>query len=58
MEKITIPQYVYDELKQSQDTLDALYAAGVENWEGFEEAMKLYNSDPPKIKLENLRKIV
>lgn len=39
---ITIPRRQYDRLIDAQDKLDCLEAAGVDNWDGYGEAMELY----------------
>jgi hypothetical protein len=39
---ITITQEEYDMLLDSQAKLSALECAGVDNWEGYNEAMKIY----------------
>lgn len=39
-EKITIDYKVYEGLVQDRETLRALEAGGVDNWEGFEFAME------------------
>lgn len=39
---ITITQEEYDMLLDSQVKLSALEYAGVDNWEGYGEAMKIY----------------
>lgn len=36
---ITIPLEQFEELREAADRLDALYAAGVDNWEGYSEAV-------------------
>ncbi|EKO3632370.1 YqaJ viral recombinase family protein [Vibrio metschnikovii] len=38
---ITIAKSEYDELLRKSDLLDALYAAGVDNWDGYSEAMEM-----------------
>ncbi len=35
---VLIPELVYKDLKGDSEFLDALYAAGVDNWDGFEIA--------------------
>lgn len=40
-EKIEVDKEVYDELVSDQKFLDALIAAGVDNWEGYEEAQQM-----------------
>jgi len=36
---VTITKDEYNELVHAEEVLDALYAAGVDNWDGYEEAM-------------------
>ena len=36
---VTIPKKTYDELLWDQKVLEALRAAGVNNWEGFGDAL-------------------
>lgn len=38
---ITISEKHYRELRERDDWLSALEAAGVDNWDGYEEAMKI-----------------
>ncbi|WP_187984667.1 lambda-exonuclease family protein [Vibrio metschnikovii] len=38
---ITITTGEYDELVRKSDLLDALFAAGVDNWDGYSEAMEM-----------------
>ena len=38
---ITIGTKLYDELVRDQQILDALRAAGVDNWDGWDEAMEM-----------------
>lgn len=38
---VTITLDRYNDLIKSEETLRALEAAGVDNWQGFDEAMKL-----------------
>lgn len=40
-EMITIPKEDYDELMYQSTWLSALEAAGVDNWDGFEEAQRI-----------------
>ena len=40
METITIQKSEYEALKKDSAILNALYAAGVDNWEGYEFAME------------------
>lgn len=44
-EMVTITRDEYAELKDAEKLLDALYAAGVNNWEGFEEALDIRDAD-------------
>lgn len=37
---VTIPRSRYDELVEAEEKLDALRAAGVDNWEGYDYAME------------------
>ena len=41
MVSITLERYV--ELLDKELQLDALECVGVDNWEGFDDAMKMYN---------------
>lgn len=43
MRNITITVSDYDELLEAKRMLDALEAAGVDNWEGFEYAQEMFN---------------
>ena len=46
MEKtVTISRTEYEDLIQSREILDALYAAGVDNWEGYQDALGDQNED-------------
>lgn len=47
MEKqtIEIPLSVYEELVDDQKLLDALRAAGVDNWQGWDDAIEIYNAE-------------
>lgn len=40
---ITVAQY--EELLDDQKLLDALRACGVDNWEGWDDAIRLYNGE-------------
>ena len=40
MDKITIPLKEYQSLKADSEELSRLYAAGVDNWEGYSEAQE------------------
>jgi len=42
IETITIPKAEYDALIDCQIWSDALEAAGVDNWEGYDEARAIY----------------
>lgn len=44
-EKITKLELSMSELLHSNRMLDALEAAGVDNWEGYDEALLLYNKE-------------
>ena len=39
MQAVTITQQEYDNLVAAKKTLNALYSAGVDNWEGYSIAM-------------------
>lgn len=39
-ETVTIPKIHYDALVARRDKLEALEAAGVDNWDGYSEAMQ------------------
>ncbi len=41
MEEITITKKEYDQLKSDSNMLRALEAAGVDNWEGFDQAVEI-----------------
>ncbi len=38
---VTISSVLYDELINDQQILHALYAGGVDNWEGYEQCMDM-----------------
>ncbi len=40
-ETITITLKEYEELREATRTLNALEAAGVDNWDGYDEALSL-----------------
>lgn len=42
---ITITKKLYDELLQSDRTLNCLYAHGVDNWDGYADAMEALGED-------------
>lgn len=44
-EMVTISLKRYEQLFESEKILDALYEVGVDNWEGYEEAMKLIDDE-------------
>ena len=44
-QKITISQAEYDQLKQDSLMLEALRAAGVDNWDGYSEAVAMLEAD-------------
>jgi hypothetical protein len=35
----------YEQLQDSERLLDALYAAGVDNWDGFSYALEIYHNE-------------
>ena len=45
MSLVSITQEEYFELVESKQKLDALEAAGVDNWEGYGDAMELLGED-------------
>lgn len=45
IEEIENIQTYLEELEDDRDLLYALQAAGVDNWYGYEEAMKIYNEE-------------
>lgn len=40
VDTVTIPKKEYDELLQAQRELNALHAAGVDNWDWYGDAME------------------
>jgi hypothetical protein len=42
-EEITISRDEYERLLDAERYLDALYAAGVDNWDGYSYALEIYN---------------
>ena len=44
-EMITITVKEYEELLDQQAKLNALESTGVDNWDGYDEAMGIYNSE-------------
>lgn len=45
MEKIEIDKKEYDELVSDQKFLNALFLAGVDNWDGYEEAQRILEEE-------------
>lgn len=45
METVTISKTEYDQLIKDQLELEALYAGGVDNWEGYDEAIGTIQED-------------
>ncbi len=44
-ETVTITKKEYDSLVEDSDFLNALQGAGVDNWEGYSEALKMLDDD-------------
>lgn len=44
-EMITITKKEYDDLKKDQKWLQCLEAAGVDNWQGFDDAREMMNDE-------------
>lgn len=44
-EQITITKKEYDKLIEDSDFLNALKAAGVDNWDGFDFAIDIFNGE-------------
>tara|TARA_R110000868_G_scaffold300126_1_gene560535 strand:+ start:55711 stop:55866 length:156 start_codon:yes stop_codon:yes gene_type:complete len=44
-ETITIPINVYQKLMKDQCLLNCLHIAGVDNWEGYYEAIEIFNEE-------------
>lgn len=44
-ETITIPKRVYENLLANKKELELLYEFGVDNWEGYDEAMEIFDND-------------
>ena len=42
-ETVTISKKEYEELLKDQRILDALRAVGVDNWDGWDDAMDIYH---------------
>lgn len=45
MESVTISKAEYEQLLEDQQFLRALHAAGVDNWEWYEEALNLLGEE-------------
>lgn len=45
METVTISKDIYEELVANSNFLECLKAAGVDNWEGYEEAQAMYEEE-------------
>lgn len=46
---VVITKVEYENLKRSDDFLDALEAAGVDNWEGYSQAWRFFDGiDDPE----------
>lgn len=45
VEMVSIPLLKYVELVEASDTLDALHAAGVDNWDGYAYAVEFLEDD-------------
>ena len=44
-EMVTISYEEYIRLQKAEDTLNALYGAGVDNWEGYDFAMEMLENE-------------
>jgi len=44
-DSVTIPASEYEKLKEGYSKWYALEVSGVDNWEGYDEAMKIHNED-------------
>lgn len=42
---VVITKVEYENLKRSDDFLDALEAAGVDNWEGYSQAWRFFEGE-------------
>ena len=49
IEVVHIPKYEYDSLCQDSMKLRALEAAGVDNWEGYSEAVSTYEGEADEL---------
>lgn len=47
MEKVEISKAEYDRLKEDSEWLSCLYAAGVDSWEGIDQAREIYQEQNP-----------
>ena len=45
IEIVTITKKEYEELLDYKECLECLEAAGVDNWEGYDYAMEMYNRE-------------
>lgn len=45
METVTIPKAEYEKLLEDQFWLECLESAGVDNWDGYDEAIQLFKED-------------
>ena len=45
LDKVEIDKDEYDELVSDQRFLNALFSAGVDNWDGYEEAQRRYEEE-------------
>lgn len=45
VDMVTIPKSEYKRLIEREDWLQCLEAAGVDNWQGMEEAIKILNEE-------------
>lgn len=43
-ETVTIPKKEYDELLDDSHLLNCLRAVGVDNWQGWDDAIDMYNN--------------
>lgn len=46
--KVTIDEAEHERLKRADAKLDALEAGGVDNWEGYSEALRAFYADDDK----------
>lgn len=44
-EKVTITKSEYDSLLEDSEKLSCLEACGVDNWQGYEDAMEMFNEE-------------